>query len=252
MSTEEEQTTPDEPKENSILNEVTPAVEQEIKNYINRFQEINITINQITKQTGDDESNTEIQQVGIHCQYNGAGFTVIIPINEKYNILQANYDLIEDMIYSSNHAELGGDFTQLESEEQWESYQTLRGEFKTNQLFSLCQSNRAIPLPTIEAWFSLLQTNSEKFILSPTKLNYEFIGGVVQRREYIQPTQQNIQTLYETVTQLISLRNGMQNILASAYISNGISVPDNFDSLSKDIDAENKIQSQTPQSKGFQ
>lgn len=236
--TSEEQTDP--------FPEATPtAVRREASTYINRLAEIGVEVTQIThqhRQPEDDESEEteeheqELDSIGLQCTYNNSTFFVILPLDDPYNIFQADYDLLEDMVFSSPSGHLGGEFEALKPEQRWEAYQNVRDGFEMEQVLGLCQSNRSVPIPTIEAWFSLLRTSSDRFVVEATRLQYEFVGGVAQRRMFSSPTEVSTQELYETVTQLLALRNGIQDILGGAYILDGVQVPEKFETLHKDVD----------------
>lgn len=247
--------TADEQNSDPFPEETPTTIRREASTYINRLSEVGVEVTQIThqhrqpeqpevdqdEQDGEgaedtqEENEPELDSIGLQCKYNNSTFFVILPLDEPYNIFQADYDLLEDMVFASPSDHLGGEFEALKPEKRWEAYQNVRDGFEMEQVLGLCQSNRGVPVPTLEAWFSLLRTSSDKFIVESTRLQYEFVGGVAQRRSFDSPTEVGTQELYETVTQILALRNGIQDILGSTYLLNGVTIPENFQTLHQDV-----------------
>lgn len=257
----QEEEPPTETEEDPFPEDTPVAVQREASTFINRLSEVGVEVTQVSHQHRPpedadeeddfDEHEGELDSIGLQCNFEGGpSFFIILPIDEPYNLFQAEYDLVEEMVFSSPHEHLGGEFEAMAPPQQWESYQNVRDGFEMEQVLGLAQSNRGIPLPTLEAWFTLLKTSSEKFIVEVTRLQYEFIGGIVQRRLFTSPTELGTQELYETVTQLLALRRGIQNLLVGAYILNGIQVPENFEELPH-VDEEPDL-TEPAHSKGFQ
>jgi len=264
--TPDEEELPDEEEmetndEEELFPEDTPTtIKRRVTAYQNRLAEIGVQVRGISTQRerpDEDEEETEneeepLESLALQCQFNRASFLVIFPVEEPFAIFQADYDVLEDMIYSADHELLGGDFEPLEPQARWEAHQKVRQTIAPEQVVGLCRANRAVPIPQLEAWFSFLRTASDKFAVETTRVNFEYIGAAATRRLYTSPNNLTTQELYDTVSQLMSLRQGIQDVLGSTYVLDGIQVPDNFATLHEEVEEDPRSDSHEPYNKGFQ
>lgn len=222
------------------LNDATPhRVKTELLAYKNRLVEIGVTIKSISENyyTDDDgEKTEELKSLVLRCEWQRTPFLVIIPINESFTLFQAEYDLLENIIYSSNDAQLGGNFQSLSPEDRWDTHKDVREAMSPDQAVGLCRANRSVPMPTIDARIGLLGAASSKFTIDPSRVEFEYIGAVAVRRVYHSANDFSTQELYETVLETTDLYRGIQNILGGAYLLNGIEVPDDYDTIGKEVD----------------
>lgn len=232
------------------------SVRRRVQTFQNRLEELGVEIQAITRQREETDEDTEedgeLMDLALRCQYQNAPFLIFFPVEEQFAVFQAEYDVITDMIFASKSDHLGGDFEKLEPEARWEVHQTVRQNLTPEQVVGLLQSNRAIPTQQLEAWFSILRTSSDKFTVETTKIGAEYPHAVTQRRLYTNPNNLTTQQLYDTVSQLLSIRQAVQDILGGAYILGGVEVPDNFASLHPDVEKDPRDDHSQPYNKGFQ
>lgn len=238
--------------------EDTPtAIRQRVQVFQNRLLELGVNVRAISSQREEpeddaDEDEQPLESLALQCQYNRANFLVIFPVEEQFALFQADYDVLEDMVYSSPHDELGGDFEDIQPQARWEAHQAVRQQITPEQVVGLCRENRGIPIPHLEAWFSFLRTASDKFTVETTRVQFEYIGAAAHRRMYTNPNNLTTQELYDTVSQLLSLRQAIQDILGGTYVLNGVDVPDNFETLHTDVEEDPRGSHEQPYNKGFQ
>lgn len=266
---EEDQSTETEsPREEDPYPSDTPqATRRRAASFITRLNELGVTVQRITPQQAPpedadedaelDEDDLELESIVLRCRFNNDFFAIIIPIDEQFVLFQTDYDLLEDMVFSSESVHLGGDFNTLNPQQQWGAYQRFRDNVAAEQIIGLCRANRSVAIPQLDAWLALLSTNGNRFVIDTSRVNFEYIGGTVQRREYRPAMEIKTQELHELLMQLLSLRRGVQFILGGAYLSNGVQVPDNFESLEEAFeearqDQSNQAQNRGPSFRGYQ
>lgn len=263
-ATEEPEQQPDEtesPRDEDPYPSGTPqATRRRAASYITRLNEIGVTVQQITPQhippedaeEGDnlDEDDLELESVVLRCRFNNDFFAIVLPLDEQFVLFQTDYDLLEDMVFTSESVHLGGDFDALNPQQRWGAYQRFRDNVASEQIIGLCRANRSVAIPQLDAWLAILSTNGNRFIIDTSRVSFEYIGGTVQRREYRPAMEIKTQELHELIMQLLSLRRGVQFILGGAYLSNGVQVPDNFESLEEAFEEARQEQTNQAQNRG--
>lgn len=238
-----------------LSEEVPEEIESKCNGFVSVLTEVGGTVQDAAVNSEDETPNITGKSLQLYIEYNQFYFFAIFPYEESCLILESKYDLVQELVYNSNETELGGDFSNLTQEQRTNSYQQFQQNATNEQLFGLLNANRDIQIEQLDVWTSMLSAMSHHFEIHFTRINNEYLSAVVQRREYRDFEDITTQMMYETLINFTSLFSALQYTIGSAYASNGIIVPDDYDNLTEKIQSQSHLNTQegnTESIRGFQ
>lgn len=230
--------------------EIPEIIREETAEMIEMFTALNADITNVF--ASQDAETEEVISMGFQFRYNQEPGQFINPLDERYTSLFTDYDLLYDMIVSSEHPILGGDFQQVPQEEISSYIQSTRSALNAPQVYAIIQNNRVTDMPTLESSVYAIGAGTS-IPVEPQfqRINHEFLAFGLEHKMWSNIGSLTLDELYNKLCTILNAHQGLRTVIASSYLINGIQIPNDINDYEDYDNLEDMVQtSATHQSDG--
>jgi hypothetical protein len=224
---EEESYNPFEAEEFDDPN-VPETVKSEVKSMI---EDITVSGAGITNVFISRDAETEDPiSLGFQFQYMGEACQYINLIEEEFTTFYSDYDILHDMSLSSDHQVFGGDFGSVPDQQIPQQLQMIQENLSPPAVGAILQSSRVVPVPVLESTvFPIVASANIGIEPQFSRVQHEFVSITLQHRMYTPNRSMTDDELYQRLTTFVNTKKALRMTLGSAYLSNGVQVPNDID-----------------------
>lgn len=204
--------------------------------YYTVLSDLNADLNVLFSIFNETEDSKELSSIGFQLRFNGTPIQVIFIPDQPYNTVISEYSLLEDLVKSSNHPLLGGEFKEGMTQKEFDSIvDTTLNNLSSEQLSYILCSNRNLQLTLLEIHLSSLASNTSLPVqVNFRRLGLDFIGTSIVHHMYNEDI--HLENMYNILSKVSALQDSYVGHIGATYLSGGITVPDDIQSFSKNVE----------------
>lgn len=215
--------------------------EDSILKYYTLLDDLNAELNVLFSifNKSEESDQKELSSVGFQFQFNSTPMQLIFIPDQEYHTIISEYSLLEDLVKTSNHHLFGGEFEPGMTKKEFDSIvDSSLNNLSSDQLAYILASNRNVQISLLEIHLSTVASNNPLPVqVNFRRLGADFIGTSIVHHIY--NTDQEVDELYNKITNISALQSAYIGNLGATYLSGGVTVPDDIQSYAGNVNTNN-------------